>query len=529
MQKKNIKLFVIIGAIILCCFFSTIAYSAIYTTMGISGLAYTRPIKDVRVTDFKLNNLQGGASVSYTEFSKNTLSLNVNILDNSSKAVFDVEITNYGSADIGILQIVDKSSSGAFFNILNYEYGNKLCDSNGKCNNMAVSTIQIEVRGSAGEHNVNLEVDFRTFHSVTYTGITNNGYPTEVMDGCYLSVNFKESLKRISVLSGGTEIDYYDSISSGETINVYNISDDIEFKYNEPVAKLISGKIDEVGSEVCIKDECFYIISNDGSTVTMLAKYNLHVGNEVADSRLGVSEINDATGIQSDSAVGSLFNESNNPTSFPWVGTIAFSNVNYWYSNGLKSDYGLSYPSYVYDSNSNVYTYVEDYSNYLKNSHASLINARLITYDELDDLGCDFANESCSDAPDWVYATTYWSGVAYSDENVRIIFSNSILGYNTYNNPYLAGIRPVIEISIDEIYVPIIEFTVDDETYQALEGMIWEEWIDSTYNTGDFYVKDDYIYKGIAVLIRGTEAVHLDDVIENNQQYTWYFSSTNPA
>ena len=59
--------------------------------------------------------------------------------------------------------------------------------------------------------------------------------------------------------------------------------------------------------------------------------------------------------------------------------------------------------------------------------------------------------------------------------------------------------------------------------------MIWEEWIDSTYNTGDFYVKDDYIYKEFAVLIRGTEAVHLDDVIENNQQYTWYYASTNPA
>ena len=63
----------------------------------------------------------------------------------------------------------------------------------------------------------------------------------------------------------------------------------------------INGEIDEVGSEVCINDECFYIISNDGSTVTMLAKYNLNIGNECEGSGLSLQcteRLEGVTGIQ---------------------------------------------------------------------------------------------------------------------------------------------------------------------------------------------------------------------------------------
>jgi len=141
MQKKNIKLFFIIGAIILCCFFSTVAYSAVYSTMNITGLAYARVVKDVRITDFKLNSSSTNTTSSYEEFGVNTISSKFNLLDSSSSIVFDVEVTNYGSSDVGILQLIGDVPTGLSYEIINYNLKDKICDDNGKCNQMAVKTF----------------------------------------------------------------------------------------------------------------------------------------------------------------------------------------------------------------------------------------------------------------------------------------------------------------------------------------------------------------------------------------------------
>ena len=60
-----------------------------------------------------------------------------------------------------------------------------------------------------------------------------------------------------------TEINYYEEISSEEIITIENVSNDIEIKKKkEPVAKLVNGDLDTVDSEICIKDECFHVISS---------------------------------------------------------------------------------------------------------------------------------------------------------------------------------------------------------------------------------------------------------------------------
>lgn len=35
---------------------------------------------------------------------------------------------------------------------------------------------------------------------------------------------------------------------------------------------------------------------------------------------------------------------------------------------------------------------------------------------------------------------------------------------------------------------PLISFTIAGTTYQAEEGMTWQQWVASSYNTGGFYV-----------------------------------------
>ena len=41
--------------------------------------------------------------------------------------------------------------------------------------------------------------------------------------------------------------------------------------------KIVSGDLNTVGSEICIGEECFYLMYNDGYNVTMFAKHNLNL------------------------------------------------------------------------------------------------------------------------------------------------------------------------------------------------------------------------------------------------------------
>ena len=501
-NNKKLKLFSLIFLILFCLYFQTVVYSAINSTMTIKGDAYARVDADVRITNFKLSSSSSNSTSSYEEFSVNTIASKFNLLDSSSSIVFDVEVTNYGSADVGILQLVGTVPTGLSYEIINYNLKDKICDDTAKCNQMAVKTFQIKFMGTPGEYEVNLELDFRTYHKVTYTDITNNNYPTEVIDGGNLSINFTENLKKVTILSDGTEIGHYDQINSGQTITIENISNDIEIKKKEPVAKLVSGKINEVGSEVCIKDECFYIISNDGSKVTMLAKYNLHVGYVatpvVSDVNYNVDDykvnplvmtsnnaymmpliaapddpavpdgkqtietipIENPSGIQDASAKGITGDSS-------YIGVDKFSQASYWtyYVDGsgrvLYEKYGTTYPAYVYDTNSSLYSYIENYKIILQNYGIAISDARLISHEELLALGC--SQSSCMSAPSWVYSTSYWTGSAYNIMYVKYIESRGDYLEETFDINGYYGVRPVIEMSVDDIYVPPVATVVSGD------------------------------------------------------------------
>ena len=90
------------------------------------------------------------------------------------------------------------------------------------------------------------------------------------------------------------------------------------------VYEVVSGDMYTMGSEICIGEECFYVISSNEDSVTMLAKYNLEVGN-VCTSSSSCTPIDNASGVQSGTMVG---RPSNN--SYPRYGTVKFSLSKYW-------------------------------------------------------------------------------------------------------------------------------------------------------------------------------------------------------
>ena len=75
-HNKKRTIIALIASIILITLFSTIAYSAIASTMTVDGSAYARIEADVRITDFKLYETSNSIS-SYEEFTKNTVSSSI--------------------------------------------------------------------------------------------------------------------------------------------------------------------------------------------------------------------------------------------------------------------------------------------------------------------------------------------------------------------------------------------------------------------------------------------------------------------
>ena len=195
--------------------------------------------------------------------------------------------------------------------------------------------------------------------------------------------------------------------------------------------KIVSGDIETVGSEICFDTECFYVIGNDGANVSLLAKYNLYVGSEYNNGTL-TAYGNDATGMQDENMLGNLFK-----TGVPSKGVTAFSD---------DSKKGENYSDYV---GSIVEDYVNKYKNILRNIGIAITDARLITLDELENLGCGegFNTMTCGGAPKWVYSTSYWTQTGFGDSVYAIYSYNDLhmqgcISYSSF------GVRPVIEVPV---------------------------------------------------------------------------------
>ena len=131
---------------------------------------------------------------------------------------------------------------------------------------------------------------------------------------------------------------------------------------------------------------------------------------------------------------------------------ISFSKTAYWLDSStseLKEEYakdinnnpatlsGKPQP-YVYDSNCNLKTKIDNYSNKISNLNVNVLKARLLTGEEAYAVG--EINEQ-----------QYWSGSIRNSNEVSIMpqTDGMLLFYSPYS--YTFGIRPVIEISINEL------------------------------------------------------------------------------
>jgi hypothetical protein len=67
-----------------------------------------------------------------------------------------------------------------------------------------------------------------------------------------------------------------------------------------------------------------------------------------------------------------------------------------------------------------------------------------------------------------------------------------------------------------------ITFTIGDTTYNAIEGMTWEQWVNSEFNTDGYYIYSSWVRidKPNYKIVTSSEISHsTNDVIVANHSY----------
>ena len=374
----------------------SVAYAVLSTTLTINGNAEVSAANwDIYLDNVKLNS-NSATTIEPTITNKTTASFSTTLSEPGDFYEFTIDVVNNGDIDAmidGVTKTPTLTETQAKY--LNYivEYQN----------GESINTKQLVAKNSFVR--LKVKVEFRKDITATDLPAT-----SETLNLAF-AVNYIQSDENgINVKDNGVE-----------------------------KIKMISGDYDIVGSEACLSDEFFYVISSDDESVTMISKHNLYVGNVCSAAAQCELFGEEATGKQQKTMIGIPIDES-----FPRYGTAEFSTINY-YTSSVSS-----YPAYVYDENSALYIYVERYKVFLENQGLSIMEARLIKYEELLNLGCNRTNKNCLNAPEWVYSSSYWTGAAYNSMGIIDVYADGKFDYDLHIRADRLGVRPVIVISKSE-------------------------------------------------------------------------------
>ena len=300
-------------------------------------------------------------------------------------------------------------------------------------------------------------------------------------------------------LTLGLVLDYVQSDGSGTTVK------------DNGVASIITanGNIEDIGTIVTIGSEKFYTIGTEGDNVKLLSMYNLYVGNIVYEDG-SIVPIPNPTGLQSSDARGFIEGK------YPIVGTIMYSDSR----DGSYDDKigGVSYGSGLLES------YMNNYKTEIEKFGINVSSVRPITMDDVNDSDTFDCSEYdyCSSQFPWIYSTTYWTYVSGYNFEVPVIYSSGEVDMVSCSDEQTAGVRPVVIISKDLIAdVEMITFKVNNNTFEAEEGMTWSEFVNSSYSLSNFSLSGDSVLYGSkwVVLNNGMTFVKNTDIITKDYNY----------
>ena len=275
------------------------------------------------------------------------------------------------------------------------------------------------------------------------------------------SITTKQNLEAGSYLRLKVKVEYRTDLSSSDLPNgqtVLNLSFKMNFvqKDEEGIVvpnngttpyRIVSGDLNTIGSEICLGDECFYLVQYEEDEkfrmLALFAKYNLNVGSSF-NNKFGPNDnyvtdpLVNPTGVQDNKSRGAevTYEGSNANYNFPWYGVTAFSKTKYW-SNA--NDF-----SYEHEDNY-VFQYLKSYVLYLNEQGYDIISCMLPTVSFVNSFNCSDANtDNCQEYYDWIYSTSYWTADVASDDYVYAVLYNNGLRTFEYDLHYAFGVRPII-------------------------------------------------------------------------------------
>ena len=415
----------------------TVAFAALSTTLNINGTAYLDAAKwGIRFENLSSPTKIGSATTTGTAKIEETKAaeitgMNVNLSIPGDKVTYTVDLVNKGTINAKIDNIEKTVLTKEQQRYLTF----KVTDKKGK------EISQDDILSAGETRNLTITIEF-------IKDLTKEDLPTNTSTiSLSYKLNFVQTDEKVTSVSQGGQ----QACTSFDKKDTYNVGDVIALCNTD------TGK-----------SEDFYVISDNGTTVTALAKYNLLVGDTVewdwdTVSPLKITPISkteEGYGLQSSIAANCEWNVENElPKTNTIKGGIAFAeetngSYGYWTDSkgNLLSKYGTSYPANVYDNNSLLYALVQNYKTYLKNTLGKTsVDARLITYEELTGLGCTKNDWTCKSAPAWVYSVNYWSASVNGNSTLWGVISNGDFVRNSFDTSGLLGLRPVITIKKSEI------------------------------------------------------------------------------
>ncbi len=178
--SKTIPLIVIIIVMMITIGFSAFQASLMVTDIG----ATVRVQKDIRVTSIRASNPIGQAISNWEDYNVHSFKSSISLPNANSKITYNVEITNFGNVEAGILSITGLPNN-LTYSISNYTLQNTLCDDNdsSKCKLGSVSTLEITIEYAENAYDntnttFNFEMDFEFFYIDAIARIGNNYYDT---------------------------------------------------------------------------------------------------------------------------------------------------------------------------------------------------------------------------------------------------------------------------------------------------------------------------------------------------------------
>lgn len=297
-------------------------------------------------------------------------------------------------------------------------------------------TYTLEYDVTNGSRNYDAEITINCTESNEYVGVTNEFDTTNNL----LATETRRGKLKIEVLKpyvGTTEESTKDISITCEIVG--NAVERESLGEGTPADKVkqspwtitedndSNGEVSQ-GDLITLDTESFYVYDIDGDNVKAISQYNLYVGNSCTSiDSSSCTPLENPTGLQDSRAIGWTRSE-------PYIGTVAYDSTSPYSS--------------VYET-SEIKTYVDAYKTKLEELNGNIKEARLITKEELEALGCNSINSTCRSAPSYIRSTSYWtmSPSVDIDGNAWSVNSFGNFRYDIVRDDRYCGVRPVIIIS----------------------------------------------------------------------------------